>query len=40
MLVVGRADGRLVLADNGIAVLADDVRYGLRLTDTDDVSTY
>jgi hypothetical protein len=33
--------GLLVRADDsGTAVLADDVRYGLRLTDADDVSTY
>ncbi|WP_306324780.1 hypothetical protein [Streptomyces venezuelae] len=30
----------LVHADDGTAVLADGVRYSLRLTDADDVSTY
>ncbi|MFJ4741109.1 hypothetical protein [Streptomyces sp. NPDC088775] len=32
--------GLLVRAPDGSAVLADDVRYSLRLTDADDVSTY
>ncbi|MEW2621297.1 hypothetical protein [Streptomyces sp. NPDC048106] len=32
--------GLLVRADDGTAVLADVVRYSLRLTDADDVSTY
>ncbi|MFE7758500.1 hypothetical protein [Streptomyces sp. NPDC057429] len=34
------AAGLLVQANDGTAVLADDVRYGLRLTDADDASTY
>ncbi|MFF3092832.1 hypothetical protein [Streptomyces cyaneofuscatus] len=39
--VAGLLDaGLLVAAGDGTAVLADDVRYGLRLTDADDVSTY
>ncbi|WP_329305818.1 hypothetical protein [Streptomyces anulatus] len=29
-----------VRAADGAAILADDVRYGVRLTDADDVSTY
>ncbi|MES9512144.1 hypothetical protein ABWJ92_38205 [Streptomyces sp. NPDC000609] len=38
--VAGLLDaGLLVRAHDGTAVLADDVRYGLRLTD-EDVSTY
>ncbi|MFD0196270.1 hypothetical protein ACWHAN_24265 [Streptomyces albidoflavus] len=32
--------GLLVRAEDGTAVLADDVRYSLRLTDADDISTY
>ncbi|MFF8696712.1 hypothetical protein ACF08W_31305 [Streptomyces sp. NPDC015144] len=39
--VAGLIDaGLLVRADDGTAVLADDVRYSLRLTDADDASTY
>ncbi|MFF5379444.1 hypothetical protein [[Kitasatospora] papulosa] len=32
--------GLLVAAGDGTAVLADDVRYRLRLPDADDLSTY
>ncbi|KOG61734.1 hypothetical protein ADK76_13610 [Streptomyces griseoflavus] len=39
--VTGLLDaGLLARAANGTAVLADDVRYRLRLADTDDASTY
>ncbi|MFM9584256.1 hypothetical protein [Streptomyces caniscabiei] len=39
--VAGLIDaGLLVRADDGTAVLADDVRYSLRLTDADDISTH
>ncbi|MEV4341396.1 hypothetical protein [Streptomyces sp. NPDC049590] len=38
--VAGLLDaGLLARADDGAAVLADDVRYGLRLTDAEGVST-
>ncbi|MFE3905394.1 hypothetical protein ACFXPY_35180 [Streptomyces sp. NPDC059153] len=39
--VTGLLDaGLLVRAGDGTAVLADAVRYGLRLTDSDDASPY
>lgn len=39
--VAGLLDAALLVrADDGTAVLADDVRYNLRLTNADDIGTY
>ncbi|MGW2090287.1 hypothetical protein [Streptomyces sp. NPDC001880] len=41
MTATGLLDAGLpVRAEDGTATLVDDVRYGLRLTDSDDASPY